>query len=104
METQSVTLHGIAYEFPKEHIFTMVIPPEGRLFVRLASPYENFHMILDEWGDRPSHHGPSVPTISHLTDNRFGKFVVIEHPDGRSSVTVVHNRTSIVGFKYKTVR
>lgn len=79
-KTQEATLRGVSYEFPKSHIKAAVIPPEGRLYVRLEPPGANFHMILDEWNDRPSEQ-PNVPRISRLTD-RFGEFDVISSVNG----------------------
>lgn len=82
MKSKTVSLHGVTYRFPNEHISAAVIPPEGRLYVHLAPPGAIFVLVLDEWGDRPSPHGPGIPRISRLSDNRFGKFTAIQTPDG----------------------
>jgi hypothetical protein len=77
-----VSFHGISYEFPRSHIEAAVVPPDGHLYVRLEPTGTNFHLVLDEWIDLPSPHGPSVPRISRLSDNRFGKFAVTPSRDG----------------------
>ncbi len=76
-----VSFKGVRYAFPKEHLNASVIPPEGRLYVRLAPPSSEFHLILDEWGDMPSSHGRNVPRISRLSDS-FGKVSVTETANG----------------------
>jgi hypothetical protein len=78
----SASRHGIAYQFPKKEVTAAVTPPDGRLFVRLEPQGANFHLILDEWADLPSRHGPEVPRISRLSDNRFGKFRLVQAEGG----------------------
>ena len=82
MKTKRVTFHGVTYDFPRDHIDAAVIPPEGRLYVRLAPPDGNYHLVLDEWSDRPSYQGPDVPRISRLNDVRFQKFEITHTPSG----------------------
>lgn len=77
-----VSHHGVTYQFPQRHVSAKVIPPEGRLYVHLAPPEANFHLILDVWADRPSPHGPEVPRLSRLSDNRFRELQVIQAPGG----------------------
>jgi hypothetical protein len=80
-DLNDITFHGVTYDFPKEHVSTSVIPPEGRLFVRLSPPNANFHLILDQWGDQPSDQGPDFPRISRLND-AFGKYSLISSTAG----------------------
>jgi hypothetical protein len=89
MKTQKFTLHGVTYEAPGADVEAAVSPEQGRLFVRLAPPGADFHLILDEWNDLPSHQGPKVPRISRLNDVRFQEFTVIE---GRSGPVVCTDR------------
>lgn len=77
MDTKSVSFHGVTYKFPKEHITAATYRPENHLYVRLAPPHVNFHLVLDEWSDRPSPHGPEFPRISRLSDNRFKNLAII---------------------------
>jgi hypothetical protein len=78
----TISRHGITYQFPKRDLNAVVIPPDGRLFVRLEPPGTKFHLILDDWSDRPSNHGPAIPRISRLSDNRFGKFSLVQAEGG----------------------
>jgi hypothetical protein len=77
-----VSHHGVTYQFPQKHVSAKVIPPDGRLFVHLAPPETKFHLILDVWADRPSPHGPDVPRLSRLSDNRFNEIRVIHAAGG----------------------
>lgn len=82
MKTKKITFHDTAYDIPVADISVAVIPPEGRLFLRLVPPGAKFHLILDEWNDLPSHQGAEVPRISMLNDVRFQEFTVTRLPSG----------------------
>lgn len=78
----TTSLHGVTYRFPKEDLNTVLLPPEGRTYVRLEPREANFHLVLDEWAHHASPHGPHIPRISRLSDNRFRDVTLVASPGG----------------------
>jgi hypothetical protein len=81
-KTTSAELHGVKYQFPAGHVSTAVSPSEGTLYVRLAPPGANFHLVLDELADHPSNY-EDIPVISRLTDIRFREFEITSTKAGK---------------------
>jgi hypothetical protein len=63
---RSITVSGITYRFPKDHVGGFV--PDGNVgpYVRLRPPGENFSLVYSKDVYRPNEQGPNVPTIAHV--------------------------------------
>jgi hypothetical protein len=83
MEGAEVKVRGVSYTIPKDQIVAGSWDTPRGVFVRSAPPGTEFHLVLDAFSPYlPSAHGPNIPRISRLSDNRFRKFYVVESASG----------------------
>lgn len=77
-----VEVRGVTYKFPRDHIDAILTPPEEILYVRLAPPGMNFHIVLDEFGHYlPNRQDKNIESIATL-NNRFRQYEIIQSSIG----------------------
>jgi hypothetical protein len=78
-----VTVRGVKYSIPKNHIRAAALTPANMTFVYIGPPGEKFHLVLDAFKPYlPNKSGFGVPTISRVNDNRFGEYEVVQIKSG----------------------
>ena len=84
-EPTSVTVRGMSYQFPREHVSASAVEQSGMIFVRIAPPGAKFHLVLDAFSPYLPPVKPDLPRISRLSDNRFDQYEVV----GSAEVPVI---------------
>lgn len=80
---RNVTVRGTTYHLPDNQIVAATNSSSQIVFVRLAPPGANFHLVIDSFHPYLKNKlGPEVPTISTLNDNMFGRFAKIQSENG----------------------
>lgn len=61
--TQTLTVSGVTYTFPREHVEAYAPPEQGRAYVRLLPAGSNYLLIYSLDAFKPNRQGPEIPTI-----------------------------------------
>lgn len=67
-----VTVEGLPYSFPRDHVNSIVRPEDGHLYVRLHPPGQNFALMLHPRSDRRQREEGEL-IIATLNTSRYSK-------------------------------
>jgi hypothetical protein len=65
-QTRSVTISGVTYTFPGDHVDAISPPQEDSRYARIHAPGSEFYLEHSTSGKWPNEQGSDVPTIPHI--------------------------------------
>lgn len=81
---KQVTIEGLPYSFPKDHVSGFTTPQGGGTFVRLKPPGEAFLLVLDSKADRLQMETGRI-IVSRINFSEFSRVTEL-HQDGETVI------------------
>ncbi len=65
-KTKSLTISGVTYTFPRDHVDAVSRPEEEGRYARLHPPGSEYYLEHSRTAEWSNEQGPDVPTIPHI--------------------------------------